>query len=113
MSTPAEKVLGILDKLKAAPAIASAPKMSPAGGPWVKSGGKEYATDANGMIVESVSRPVGIPPAHAEPPRSPGIPRRRFGTNSIARSRVGPVSTDNSSKNVTSSGDKQYHGQRN
>ena len=101
MSTPAEKVLGILDKLKAAPAIASAPKMSPAGGPWVKSGGKEYATDANGMIVESVSRPVGIP-AHGTAPLAWDTASPVW--DQLNRSLpVGPVSTDNSSKNVTSS----------
>jgi Phage tail lysozyme len=37
---------------------ADAPKISPKGGPWVKSGDREYATDANGMIVESMSRPI-------------------------------------------------------
>jgi hypothetical protein len=30
--------------------------MSPAGGPWVKSGDREYATDANGNIVSGTSR---------------------------------------------------------
>jgi hypothetical protein len=42
----------------ATPTRGGNPSISPAGGPWVKSGGKEYATDANGMIVEGVSRPV-------------------------------------------------------
>ena len=101
MSTPAEKVLGILDKLKAAPAIASAPKMSPAGGPWVKSGGKEYATDANGMIVESVSRPVDIPAHAATPPLAWDTASPVW--DQLNRSLpVGPVHTDNSSKIVNS-----------
>lgn len=32
--------------------------MSPKGGPWVESGGKEYATDRNGVIDPNMSRPI-------------------------------------------------------
>ena len=68
-ATPVAKTLEAIrnaaDKVASQPA--AAPKMSPAGGPWVKSGGKEYGTDQNGMIVESVSRPVGVPSYNGTP----------------------------------------------
>jgi hypothetical protein len=66
-NTPVGKVLKALGSGTGSSAMA-APKMSPAGGPWVRSEGKEYATDANGMIVESISRAAGAASPNASPP---------------------------------------------
>jgi hypothetical protein len=76
---------------------------SPAGGPWVKSGGKEYATDANGMIVPGVSR-AGPAIIHASPP-SPLNWDVGPGWDSFNKSLpVGPAGNTDASKNVTVGG---------
>jgi hypothetical protein len=75
------------------------PQMSPAGGPWVKSGGKEYATDANGMIVESASRPGARLPKAAPLNWDTGPVWDRFN----AQLPTGPSGGTDSSKSITSS----------
>ena len=77
-------------------------EMSPAGGPWVKSGGKEYATDANGMMVESISRSGAASPnaSHPNPLNWEAGPGWDHFNQSLP---TGPSGGTDTSKSITSS----------
>jgi hypothetical protein len=96
-NTPVGKVLKALGS--GAPPSGDGPQMSSAGGPWVKSGGKEYATDQNGRIVEGVSRSLAIPPATKPLNWDTGPVWDRFN----AQLPTGPSGGSDSSKSITSS----------